>query len=323
MAVYTFETLKDDYAACWDNMEINPGKLTAVRAAAAKILAGRAKYEELEKKTNVPWYFIGLVHLRESNCNFARHLHNGDPLTARTRHVPANRPIKGQAPFTFEESSIDALTLMGYTKITNWSIERIAFSFEKYNGFGYRARGVNSPYLWASSNQYVKGKFISDGAAGWRPNVVDVQLGAMTVLKELLNQVSVAPVVVPISAPPIPTPVVEKPLSPAAELDRPTNQQMSEVSRKFRITDYLRWLLGIPPAAKISVEVLNASNIQATRSYIDTAKSFIDAYGALLFFGFCLAAFLAVFLLRKYMKDDVQAGRNIPSGEVDKDDGLI
>jgi hypothetical protein len=52
------------------------------------------------------------------------------------------------------------------------------------NGFGYRAHGINSPYLWSYSNQYHAGKFVSDGVyspnrrqrTGWRDANLQVAL---------------------------------------------------------------------------------------------------------------------------------------------------
>jgi lysozyme family protein len=43
----------------------------------------------------VPWYLVGIIHYRECSLYFSRHLHNGEPLTERTRRVPAGRPASG------------------------------------------------------------------------------------------------------------------------------------------------------------------------------------------------------------------------------------
>ena len=34
---------------------------------------------------------------------------------------------------------------------------------ERYNGLGYRNRGLPSPYLWSLSGHYERGKFVADG----------------------------------------------------------------------------------------------------------------------------------------------------------------
>ena len=83
----------------------------------------------------IPWYFIACVHYMECSFSFNKHLHNGDPLTGYTVQVPANRPKVGHGPpFTFEESAIDALQLMKYDKVTNWSLPFILQKLEGYNG---------------------------------------------------------------------------------------------------------------------------------------------------------------------------------------------
>jgi len=132
----------------------------------------------------IPWYFIACVHYMECSFSFNKHLHNGDPLTGYTVQVPANRPKVGHGPpFTFEESAVDALKLMKYDKVTNWSLPFILQKLEGYNGFGYSKRGINSPYLWSFSNQYTKGKYVKDGV--FNADAVSQQMGAAVILKRM------------------------------------------------------------------------------------------------------------------------------------------
>jgi lysozyme family protein len=51
---------------------------------------------------------------------------------------------------------------------------------EEYNGLDYAACGRPSPYVWASTNQYTKGKYVADGH--YDPNAVDHQLGCAALL---------------------------------------------------------------------------------------------------------------------------------------------
>lgn len=132
----------------------------------------------------IPWYFIACVHYLECSLSFKKHLHNGDPLTGYTVHVPAHRPKVGHPPpFTFEESAFDALKLMKYDQVTNWSLPFILQKLEGYNGFGYNKRGVHTPYLWSYSNHYTKGKYVKDGV--FDANAVSSQLGAAVILKRM------------------------------------------------------------------------------------------------------------------------------------------
>ena len=58
------------------------------------------------------------------------------------------------------------------------------YQLERYNGFGYRKRGLVTPYLWSFSNLYIKGKFVADGH--FDPNAVSKQCGAALMLKAVL-----------------------------------------------------------------------------------------------------------------------------------------
>lgn len=173
-----------EYKNKYDAMVVSPNKKGQLDLLVARILQNKEKYQEVQQITSVPWYVLGAIHYRESSLNFTRHLHNGDRLTARTIHVPAGRPVKGAPPFTWGESAIDAIKLKSWHKVTDWSIENTLSLIEAYNGLGYKKRGLPSPYLWAWSNNYSKGKYVADGK--FDPNFVDQQCGAAILLKSLM-----------------------------------------------------------------------------------------------------------------------------------------
>jgi lysozyme family protein len=134
--------------------------------------------------STVPWYFLACVHYMECSFSFKKHLHNGDPLTGYTVHVPAHRPKVGHPPpFTFEESAVDAIKYMKYDQVTNWSLPFILLKLEGYNGFGYNRKGIKTPYLWSYSNHYTKGKYVKDGV--YDADAVSTQLGAAVILKRM------------------------------------------------------------------------------------------------------------------------------------------
>lgn len=83
--------LRNEYEALFNRCVINPGKAKLVAGLVDKLLANRGRYDAVSKLTGVPWHFIAVTHNMESSQNFARHLHNGDPLTART--VCRCRPV--------------------------------------------------------------------------------------------------------------------------------------------------------------------------------------------------------------------------------------
>jgi len=180
-----FAALRSEYAQLWDTMTVSPGRIQTADNIATRLRSNRGRYEVVERATGVPWFVIAVIHNLESGGNFARHLHNGDPLTARTTHVPAGRPLAGAPPFTWEESAIDALRMKDFDKNHDWSAEKIAYLLEGYNGWGYRLyhASVLSPYLWSFSSHYTAGKYIADGK--WSATAVSEQCGAMVLLKRL------------------------------------------------------------------------------------------------------------------------------------------
>lgn len=173
------------YAEQYAQLKITPNKLPDVQFAANKVIQGKPRYEAVQAITTVPWWFIGIIHVMEGGGKFSRHLHNGDPLTARTVNVPKGRPKTGNPPFTWEQSAQDALNYMGFAGKTDWDIETALNRFEKYNGMGYKnVHHIQSPYLWSFSQFYTKGKYVSDGS--FDPNFVSKQPGTATIMK-LLN----------------------------------------------------------------------------------------------------------------------------------------
>jgi lysozyme family protein len=141
--------------------------------------AAKARYQAVEKKTGVPWWFIAVVHEREASQNFNTQLGQGDPLNRKSIHVP-----KGRGPFaTWEDGAVDALVNCApyASRNKDWSPGGALTMAEKYNGLGYSGKGLPSPYVWAGTDQYTKGKYTGDGV--YNPNVVDTQLGVAGLLK--------------------------------------------------------------------------------------------------------------------------------------------
>lgn len=167
------------YAACTPRANFS-GKIAFY---VSRLRNNRSRYEAAGQGLGIPWQFIGIIHGLEGSFNFNTHLHNGDPLTARTVHVPAGRPQQGSPPFKWEDSARDALILKGFANQTDWSVPQMLFRWETYNGFGYRPLGIPSPYLWSFSNLYDIGKFSSDGH--FDPGLRSAQCGAAVMLKEV------------------------------------------------------------------------------------------------------------------------------------------
>jgi len=186
-----FSDLKPRYEALFAACVVAPAHVKEVGQIRQALLKGKTRYEAVAAQTGAPWWFIGIVHGLECSFKFNEHLHNGDPLTARTVRVPAGHPEAGKPPFTWEESANDAITLKRYDHQADWSLARTLYRLEGYNGYGYYKRKINSPYLWSYSTHYKAGKFVQDGV--YDAAAVSKQCGAAVLLKALIDAGDVAP----------------------------------------------------------------------------------------------------------------------------------
>lgn len=182
-----YAKMTSEYEALWETMQVRPEWAGRIDAAARLILRNKPRYVEIESSSGVPWYVVGLIHALEAGGDFSCHLHNGDPLTARTVNVPRGLPRSGGPPFRFEASAVDALRHDGLDRVDDWALPRIAYELERYNGTGYRDYhpDVLTPYLWSGTHHYTRGKYESDG--DWNAALVSKQAGAMPILKRMAD----------------------------------------------------------------------------------------------------------------------------------------
>lgn len=180
--------LRKEYAELFTGCVVDSGRAAAVEKLVDKLVANSARYKSVGDPLGVPWHVVAAIHTMESGQSFTRHLHNGDPLTARTVRVPAGRPKTGAPPFAWEESAADALALKGLGSRRDWTLAGTLYAIEGYNGFGYRQHHphVLSPYLWSFSNRYTSGKYVADGA--WSETAVSAQCGAAVLLRRMAER---------------------------------------------------------------------------------------------------------------------------------------
>jgi lysozyme family protein len=181
-----FPSLKAEYAQLFSTLEVRAENQELANWYRTMMAKSKPRYQEVGKDLGVPWFFIAATHGLEASFNFRAHLHNGDfPLTARTRQVPAGRPLVWLPPADWESSAKDAIKLLGFANQSDWTLERTLYRLEAYNGFGYRRRGVPTPYLWSFSNHYDRGKFVADGS--FNPKARSQQCGAAVMIKLLVD----------------------------------------------------------------------------------------------------------------------------------------
>lgn len=165
----------------WDACHISPADGPTFKSVADRLTAPAAvaRYKAVEARTGVPWWFIAVVHEREASQNWNLSLAQGDPWNRKSTHVPANRgPFK-----SWEDAAYDALVNCPpyASRNKDWTAGGALAMLEKYNGLGYYRMGIPSPYIWAGTDQYTKGKYVADGK--FDRDAVDQQLGCAGLLR--------------------------------------------------------------------------------------------------------------------------------------------
>jgi lysozyme family protein len=165
----------------WNAASVTPGLISTIDGISHRLTDAKDRYQAVETQTGVPWAVIAVIHERESSQSWLASLAQGDPWNKASIHVPAHR-----GPFTsWESAAEDALVVCPphAAEWHDWTIGGALTLLEQYNGLGYANMGLPSPYLWASTNQYVKGKYIADGH--FDPNAIDHQIGCAALLARM------------------------------------------------------------------------------------------------------------------------------------------
>jgi lysozyme family protein len=211
MAYISFEKYGPEYQSLWDTMHIIRDAAELQRLS-DKIKLSGIMYHQVELQTGIPWQMIAVIHVREAGeqdiGRWKCVLHNGEKIVGtdqKTRLVPS-----GRGPFhDWVSAAVDALRLQGFDKYSDWTVARVLWALEPFNGYGYRNKGLRSPYLWASTNHQQLGKYIADGV--FDAHVMDSQIGCAALLKyldfgktEVKTQPPVTPTV-PVNRPTEPT----------------------------------------------------------------------------------------------------------------------
>ena len=130
----------------------------------------KSRYQTVSSQTGVPAELIAAIHWREASGSFNARLHDGGSLSGYS---------------SWEAAAVNALTENSYGNINMNDITTWYNFAERYNGLGYRNKGVSSPYVWAGTTNYTSGKYVADGV--YDAGYVDQQLGVAVMLKALLG----------------------------------------------------------------------------------------------------------------------------------------
>ena len=191
---YMGERIREQYDNLYDSMEFLLGKWEEATRIAHRISANQYRYKASVEGLSVPWYVVALIHQMEADGNFNHQLVNGERVDRVTQRAP-----KGKGPWaTWEESTLwnfrhseDAAVFMK----REWSRWQVLERLERYNGLGYRRKGLASPYLWAGSNHgQGVGKWIEEQVTEgvykpvYHPELESDQIGAALIYKVLMEQ---------------------------------------------------------------------------------------------------------------------------------------
>lgn len=182
------EELQTDYGRLFCACDVRPERAAEVDVLVDGLLADQDRYRAAGERIEVPWFVVAVLHYADTGGDFDVHLHNGDPLTDRTRHLPDGRPLRGEPPFAWEDSAVDALCLHHLDQWRDWSIAGTLFKLESHGGWNYRLHhpDVLSPYLWNYSTYYSQGKYVADDA--WQETAIAQRCGVAVLLRRLAER---------------------------------------------------------------------------------------------------------------------------------------
>jgi lysozyme family protein len=143
------------------------------------------RYRSVADEADMPAELVAALHFRESSGNFSTYLHQGDPLGKPAKHVPKDIPVFHE----WEDGAAHALGMkknvqddLGLTAETTDEAAMATYA-EYYNGLGYHNRDAASPYVYAGTDGYDKGKYVADGK--YSSKAVDKQLGVVSMIRSI------------------------------------------------------------------------------------------------------------------------------------------
>jgi len=184
---HPYEVLALEYGTLLAAMHVDPGREheLAARAVVVRELGERHRDEwaEVAAKTGVPRLWGLASFERESSSDYSRSPAQGDRWDRVSVNVPRGLgPYQDWGDACVAAYGIDQLDKVG---APNWTWARGCYEGELYNGFGPRAHGRRTGYLWSWTNIYTGGKYVADGK--WDPDTQDQQCGMVPMMAALVR----------------------------------------------------------------------------------------------------------------------------------------
>lgn len=183
---HPYAELQPEYSRRLAAMRIT--RTSSIDRAARKLLRPEifSRHQELEARTKVPAIFSAVLFEREASSNFSLSFGQGDPWNRVSTHVPRGHKFTSWLASAEFYTGTHGLNVFS----APLSMAYLCWKGEAWNGFGPRAHGRPTGYLWAGTNQYDPpggpgGKYVSDGV--WSPTTVDQQLGVVPMMARMLE----------------------------------------------------------------------------------------------------------------------------------------
>src|SRR5579863_993898 len=160
---HPFTALAPEYTSLLATVNVRPERERELMERAEIILTlsegHQSEGDEVEGATGVPKLWGIPSFERESSSDYRCSPAQGDRWNEVSIHVP-----RGLGPYANWGTSCEAayrIDHLDQVGAANWTWPRALFEGELYNGFGPRAHGIHTGYLWAWTNLYTEGKYVA------------------------------------------------------------------------------------------------------------------------------------------------------------------
>ena len=189
---HPYQDLAAEYTSWVANCRPRADKVDEIDHVARGLVRALAlqHFGAITSQTGIPIVVQATICHREYGENgamFNRNPGQGDPLTHPSTHVPKGRPPSDHWPVTWDEAALDAFTVCDRLNANSapWSLPYACWKWEYYNGGGYRAHGLRTPYVVGGTNLQQPGKYVGDSE--WDPRHMDEQLGCLPIAMRMIE----------------------------------------------------------------------------------------------------------------------------------------
>jgi lysozyme family protein len=182
---HPFKDLEAEYQGWVNSVRPLTSRIGEIDMVAHHLLRPEAvvNFGLVADKLGIPLIWQAPSFERECGADFSRSPAQGDPWNRTSVHVPKNR-----GPFgSWYDSAYDAYHTIDHIDDNSapWSLAYCCWKWEVINGFGYRARGLRSPYVVGGTNLQQSGKYVADGQ--FDPYHMDGQLGCLPIAMRMIE----------------------------------------------------------------------------------------------------------------------------------------